>query len=116
MTKREIIEVLGFSKRVIELLKTHRLKQEAFDTFKSVLAENPEMGDLIQGTGGVRKTRLRSASKGTSGGFRVCYYYHQVRTGVIYLITLYPKNEQADLTPDERKELKDFVNIIKKRR
>jgi hypothetical protein len=73
------------------------------------------MGDMIQGTGGVRKTRLRSASKGKSGGFRVCYYFHDVGSGRIYLITIYPKNEKEDLDPSEKKELKELVEIIKKR-
>jgi hypothetical protein len=68
-----------------------------------VLAENPEMGDVIQGTGGVRKTRLKSASKGKRGGFRVCYYFHHVKTGTLYLMTIYPKNEKDDISSDEKK-------------
>jgi len=85
-----------------------------FNTFKSVLAENPDMGAMITGTGGVRKTRLKSASKGKSGGFRVCYYFHDVGTGEIYLIDLYAKNEKEDLTPDEKKYLKAFAAEIKR--
>lgn len=74
-----------------------------------------KMGDVIQGTGGVRKTRLKSASKGKSGGFRVCYYFHHLKTGKIYLITIYPKNEKDDISPDEKRELKALADIIKKR-
>ena len=114
MMKREIIQLPGFSKRVNELIRSHQLKLENFDTFKSVLAENPEMGDVIQGTGGVRKTRLKSASKGKSGGFRVCYYFQHLGTGLIYLITIYPKNEKADIAPDEKKQLKELIDIIKR--
>ncbi len=114
--KREIIELPRFSERVKKLANDHRLKLEDFDTFKGVLAENPEMGDVIQGTGGVRKTRLKSASKGKSGGFRVCYYFHHVKTGIIYLMTIYPKNEKDDISPDEKKELKMISDAIKKRR
>ena len=72
------------------------------------------MGAMITGTGGVRKTRLKSASKGKSGGFRVCYYFHDVGTGEIYLIDLYAKNEKEDLTPDEKKYLKAFAAEIKR--
>ncbi len=113
--KREIVPIPRFSNRVDELKKAHRLKQEDFDTFKSVLAEHPEMGAIIQGTGGVRKTRLKSACKGKSGGFRVCYYFHDIGTGKIYLITIYPKNEKEELSPDEKKELKELVRSIKRR-
>ena len=87
---------------------------EDFNTFKSVLAENPEMGALIIGTGGVRKTRLKSASKGKSGGFRVCYYFHDVGTGEIYLLDLYAKNEKEDITPHQKQELKALANAIKR--
>jgi len=69
---------------------------------------------MIPGTGGVRKTRLKSASKGKRGGFRVCYYFHDVGSGELYLIALYAKNEQENLTSDEKKELKAFANTIKR--
>ena len=115
MAEREIIPLPGFSKRIKELIADHKLKLEDFNTFKSVLAENPEMGERIQGTGGVRKTRLKSASKGKRGGFRVCYYYHDLKTGKIFLITIYPKNEKDNVSPDEKKELKVFADIIKKK-
>jgi hypothetical protein len=115
MGKREVVQTSTFAKRVKDLVKTHRLKSEDFETFKRVIAENPEMGDMIQGTGGVRKTRLKSASKGKSGGFRVCYYFHDVDVSRIYLITLYPKNEKEDLTPNEKKELKEIADLLKKR-
>ncbi|MBS0616480.1 MAG: type II toxin-antitoxin system RelE/ParE family toxin [Verrucomicrobia bacterium] len=115
MAKREVIQIPGFSRRVKELIRAHKLKEENFETFKSVLAEHPEMGDVIQGTGGVRKARLRSASKGKSGGFRVCYYFLDVGTGRVYLLTIYSKNEKEDLSANEKKELKELVNVIKRK-
>src|SRR5262249_52970792 len=110
-----IISLPSFSKRVKDLKSNHKLKLEDLDAFKRALVGNPKMGDIIQGTGGVRKTRLKSASKGKSGGFRVCYYFHDVGAGRIYLITVYPKNEKDDLAPHEKKELKEIVDVIKKR-
>ena len=112
--KREILQTTDFTDKINDLVKTHRLKSEDFNAFKSVLAENPEMEAMISGTGGVRKTRLKSASKGKSGGFRVCYYFHDIGTGEIYLIDLYAKNEQENITPDEKKQLKAFANAIKR--
>ncbi len=114
MMKRKVLQTTDFSNKIKGLIKAHRLNVEDFNSFKSVLAENPEMGAMIPGTGGVRKTRLKSASKGKSGGFRVCYYFHDAGTGEIFLIDLYAKNEQENITPDEKKELKAFANIIKR--
>ncbi len=115
MKKREIIQTLVFSKKIRALVKTHKLKEEDFEVFKCVIAENPEMGNVIQGTGGIRKIRLKSASKGKSGGCRVCYYFHDIEVGKVYLITLYPKNEKEDITPDEKKELKEIAEYLKRR-
>lgn len=115
MKNREILQTSFFDEKVRGFLKDHKLKLEDFDAFKRKLAENPEMGEMIQGTGGVRKTRLKAASKGKRGGFRVCYYFHDVATGKIYLLTIYPKNEKEDITPDEKKDLKRLADIFKGR-
>jgi mRNA-degrading endonuclease RelE of RelBE toxin-antitoxin system len=112
VAKRKVIETRDFSSKIKELLKTHRLNWQSYENFMGVLSENPEMGVIIPGTGGVRKTRLASASKGKRGGFRVCYYFHDVDTGAIYLIDLYSKNEKIDLTPNEKQKLKGFAKTI----
>lgn len=113
MKKIEIVQTSSFDKKVKELLRTYKLKLEDFETFKRTIAENPETGDMVQGTGGLRKARLKSASKGKSGGFRVCYYFHDLGIGRIYLLTIYPKNEKEDITPNEKKELKELIDILK---
>lgn len=115
MQIRELIQTSTFDKKTKELIRNHQLKQEDFDAFKRRMAENPEIGNIIQGTGGVRKIRLKSASKGKRGGFRVCYYFHDIGTGKIYLLTIYPKNEKEDITPDEKKDLKQLAEVLKKR-
>lgn len=109
---RSIIETKNFSKALDSFLKKRQLLQSDYKEFKKELSANPERGDLIIGTGGVRKIRLKSSSKGKSGGFRVCYYYlHQDEE--IYLMLIYGKNEQENLTTEEKKSLKAFVNVIK---
>jgi hypothetical protein len=60
----------------------------------------------------VRKARLKSSSRGKSGGFRVCYY-DVTQKGKIYLLLIYPKNVQEDLTPEDKKTLKELVNILR---
>jgi len=110
--KRKIIEVKSFSKSVDSLLKRKQLLKDDYDAFKKELTNNPEKGDVIVGTGGVRKIRIKSASKGKSGGFRICYYY-LTQDEEIYLLLLYAKNEKENLTMDEKKDLKFFVNELR---
>jgi len=110
--KRVIIETRKFSKSVDGFLKKRQLLYNDYTDFRKELSLNPEIGELIVGTGGVRKIRLKSASRGKSAGFRVCYYYlHQEEE--IYLLLIYGKNEQENLMMDEKKNLKTLINSIK---
>lgn len=74
----------------------------------SYLAAHPLAGDLIAGTGGVRKLRWAMAGRGKRGGARVIYYVHSERLPV-FLLTAYAKNVRADLSAKERAELKAVV-------
>lgn len=109
---REIIETKNFTKTISSLLKKRQLLNEDYADFKRELAEHPDSGDIVPGTGGIRKARLKSASRGKSGGFRVCYYdiSHKDR---IYLIAIYPKNEQENISMEDKKALKGLVGILK---
>jgi hypothetical protein len=75
-----------------------------------VLANNPEFGDVVPGTGGFRKLRWRDKrrGKGRRGGLRIIYYYF-LTDQQIWLMTLYDKNEAADLTPHEKKMLRAAI-------
>lgn len=106
--KKKIKLTRNFSKSIDDLLKKRQLLQEDFDDFVKQLAEYPEVGDLIPGTGGLRKTRLKSASRGKRGSFRVCYYFF-VTNDVIYLIQIYAKNVQEDLTMQEKRNIKLLI-------
>ena len=86
--------------------------REDYEDLKKFLAGNPEAGDLIVHTCGIRKIRLKSASKGKSGGFRVCYYYYKQDEGIL-LILIYQKNAKTDLTEVEKKMLKKIVQGFK---
>ncbi|MGB8479058.1 MAG: type II toxin-antitoxin system RelE/ParE family toxin, partial [Acidobacteriaceae bacterium] len=76
------------------------------------LCKNPEKGDLIKGTGGARKVRMRRPGKGKSGGARVVYYW-QDEEGVIWLIKAYAKNVKAELTAKEKKQIAVVIDEIK---
>ena len=86
------------------------LDDGGFGRLQEALMANPEAGEVIPGTGGLRKVRFSDArrSKGKRGGLRVIYYYW---TGgpEFWLFTLYDKDEMADLTPKQREALKERI-------
>ena len=77
----------------------------------SYLSAHPKSGDLIEGTGGIRKLRWGRGGRGKSGGVRVIYYYHS-ELMPLYLITLFAKNEQDNLSKAERNELAKLVDVL----
>lgn len=77
------------------------------------LAENPESGDIIEQTGGVRKVRWARQGGGKSGGYRVIYYYY-TESIPIFALMIYPKNRKDSLTMREKNGLKKFVGELLK--
>lgn len=75
------------------------------------LAAHPKDGNLIEGTGGIRKLRWGRGGRGKSGGVRVIYYHHS-DTMPLYLLTLFAKNERDNLSKAERNELAKLVDIL----
>lgn len=75
------------------------------------LASHPQAGDLMQGTGGVRKLRWALQGRGKSGGARVIYFYHDMALP-LFLFTIYAKNSQSDLSDAARNELKKITKAI----
>ena len=112
--ERNVIEITSFSRKIDQFLDERKVLKEDFDNLKKSLAKDPEQGELIPGTGGVRKTRLKSATKGKRGGFRVCYFDDPGREE-LFLMTIYPKNEKENLSSDEKRALKEFSNMVKRR-
>lgn len=85
------------------------LSPESLNELLDYLQENPEKGDLVQGTSGVRKLRWKTGrnNKGKSGGVRVLYHYS--KNILVLLITVYDKSEKENITPAERNELKQLI-------
>lgn len=77
----------------------------------SYLAAHPEAGDVIEGTGGVRKVRWAREGKGKSGGVRIIYFYYN-KAMPLYLLTLYGKNEKNNLSAAERNDLAKLVDLL----
>ena len=93
------------------------LDEEQYRSLQNALASSPESGDLMPGTGGFRKLRWADArrGKGRRGGLRVVYYWFDGQNR-IWLMSLYDKNEAADLTPAQKKLLKAAIDAEKKSR
>lgn len=88
MISIKVTQLTVFSDKLTGFIRTRKVLQTDFDDFKRVIAENPEIGAIIQGTGGVRKTRLKIELK------------------EIFLLTIYAKNEKEDISQDEKRILK----------
>ncbi len=86
------------------------LDDDGFSRLQEALMANADAGEVIQGTGGLRKLRFSDArrSKGKRGGLRVIYYYW-AGGPEFWLFTLYDKHEMADLTPKQREALKERI-------
>ncbi|HEU4819600.1 MAG TPA: type II toxin-antitoxin system RelE/ParE family toxin [Qipengyuania sp.] len=76
------------------------------------VAHNPEAGDVIPGTGGVRKLRWARSGRGKRGGARVVYFYHRPDCP-LYLLLAYAKAQATDLSADEKKAVAAFAATIK---
>jgi len=76
------------------------------------VARNPESGDLIPGTGGVRKVRWSRQGSGKRGGARVIYFYHHA-DAPIYLLLAYAKAQRTDMTPDEKRAVAALAAALK---
>ena len=87
------------------------ISDDEFKTLQSEIIKNPEIGDLIVGTGGLRKIRLASQNTGKSGGYRTIYLL--VVPDKIYLVTLYKKGQKETLTQAEKNAMKKWVSLLK---
>lgn len=94
-----------------ERYRSEYLDDASFRTLQLLLMRNPEAGDVIQGTGGLRKLRFADErrQKGKRGGIRVIYYWW---TGAapFWLFTLYGKDVQDDLNAAQKKALKRLLD------
>jgi len=94
------IETPVFTRQVQELLS-----DEAYSAFQWYMALNPEAGDVIQGTGGLRKVRWSVAGGGKRGGVRVIYF-HVAAQAQVRLLLIYRKGVKDDLTAAEKRTLR----------
>ena len=89
------------------------LNEDEHNELISFLASHPESGVIMPETGGVRKLRWARQGSGTSGDFRVIYYFHSERIP-LFLLALYGKNEKTNLTKTERNQMRKLTAMLKR--
>ena len=105
---RSFVELPIFTKRWTEL----GFDDKDLFQLQDMLLKNPEAGPVMRGTGGIRKVRFSFENRGKSGSARVCYIDCAEYT-VIYMITVFSKNEKDNLSPEEKNTLKRLVKELK---
>lgn len=98
------IETKLFTKLVIE-----HLSDEEYSRLQEVLIRDPETGDLIPGSGGVRKVRWGVKGRGKRGGIRVIYYA-RTRQGQIWMLTMYAKNVTGTIPAHVLRQIKEEID------
>ncbi len=97
------VETTVFTRRIVELLNDEEYRQ-----LQLYLAERPDAGKVIPGSGGLRKLRWGVDQTGKRGGIRLIYYWVVHRDMILFLFA-FRKNERSDLTPEQLQFLRRIV-------
>ena len=99
------------TKRYLKDLKRIGASAADVSALEQAIAANPNVGDLIQGLGGIRKIRFGLGNRGKRGGGRAIYFLVLADEAVL-MLTAYAKNEKADLSSSDRKVLLKLVKEL----
>ena len=104
------MKVLFVKLPAFDRFRAKYLDDDHFIALQKALMEHPKAGDVIEGTGGLRKLRHADArrGKGKRGGLRIIYFWWESRRQ-IWLFTLYDKDEMSNLGTKEKSLLKDML-------
>jgi hypothetical protein len=94
--------------RLFTRLVQEYLTDDEYGDLQKFLIEQPEAGAIVRGAGGVRKLRWRAPGRGKRGGYRVIYY-PKLEQGVIWMLTLYPKNVKDTIPAHVLREIRNEV-------
>lgn len=103
-----VVELSEFQRKSSKLLSLDEIT-----CIVNYLAANPASGEVMQGTGGIRKLRWSAQGKGKSGGVRVIYFFYSELVP-LFLLTVFGKGEKANLTKAERNGLGKLIAILVK--
>lgn len=87
----------------------------ALSALEIAITMNPKAGNVIKGTGGLRKVRFAAISDqtGKRSGCRVCYVYLE-DYHLVLMVTVYAKNQKSDLSPAERAGIKAYIELVER--
>lgn len=105
-----VCEMTAFGRKA-EKLWTREEREEFID----FIANNPDAGDIIEGSGGARKVRWSRSGMGKRGGARVITYYYDDMMP-LFLFTLYAKNERVDVGPEDKRAFAALIAELKAQR
>lgn len=92
--------------------KDAKMSEAEREAAVDLVATDPESGNVMQGTGGVRKARLSGRGKGKSGGYRIVWYFGGSDIPV-FLLTVFGKGEKSNLTQGERNALRSLTGTLR---
>ena len=99
----DIFETAPFSR-----IRSRYFDEDSFAVFTWALDRHPKMGEVVQGTGGVRKVRWQLPGRGKRGGVRVVYFVADAQRR-IYLLTAYAKHEAEDLPSSVLRKMREVI-------
>ena len=108
--RRIFVEASGFTTKLKKIGADELLSQ-----IQKEILEDPEVGFVIEGTGGIRKFRVARSGGGKSGGFRV-FYFDLPEMEITHLLVLISKNERENISQAEKNQLKILTKKLKERR
>jgi mRNA-degrading endonuclease RelE of RelBE toxin-antitoxin system len=85
------------------------LSDDEYAALQLSIAANPQAGEIVRGSGGVRKLRWSGSGRGKRGGIRVIYYLRTIR-GEVWMLTLYAKNEADSIPAHVLKRIKEEID------
>ena len=100
------VETSLFTQRIVQVMD-----DDAYGELQEHLAEHPDAGAMIAGSGGVRKIRWRGSGRGKHGGSRLIYYWDFEYQ--ILMLYVYMKNERENLTPDQISMMREIAKEFK---
>lgn len=92
-----------FTSQIVDLIS-----DESYAELQAALVINPEVGDLIQRSRGLRKIRWRLSGKGKSGGIRIIYFLVQKQE--VFFLYAYPKGKRENITAEQTQILRGLVD------
>lgn len=107
VTMQTVVEMPEF----LRCAKKSGLSEDEKDDIIDLIADNPETGDEISGTGGVRKVRIAGKGKGKSGGYRVITFFSGPDIPA-FLLSMYGKGQKENITAAEKNTFKIVTSAI----